>query len=56
MSHNLNEEQIVWIMIFGSIALGLIYGHWQAAKQKAFMKGFKLGRSISQWNHQKIER
>jgi pyrroline-5-carboxylate reductase len=49
--HNLNEEQIVIICFLLVIGAGFVYCALEAMKQKAFMKGFKLGRSITQWNH-----
>jgi hypothetical protein len=45
MCNNLTESDIVWIMIFGSLAFLYIAGRITESKAKAFAEGYRRGRS-----------
>ena len=47
MFNNLSLEDSIWIAIFVAIFGTLIYVHIEQARQKAFMKGFRLGKAVA---------
>lgn len=47
MFNNLSAADCVWIAIFVAIFGTLGYVHIEEMRQKAFMKGFRLGRMVS---------
>lgn len=47
MFNSLSLEDSIWIAIFVAIFGGLAYVHIEQMRQKAFMKGFRLGKAVS---------